>query len=72
MESFTKSRDILSVFERVAEEDGEEKSKSKPAPLTPKGAAPRLTLPSSFKFALILRVVDEEEICSPPAAGKHF
>ena len=37
MESVTKSRDILSVFERIREEDGEERSTSTPAPLQDKG-----------------------------------
>jgi len=40
---------------------------SKPAPLNSKGAAPWLTLHSSFRSALVLSVAAEEKICSPPA-----
>jgi len=38
----------------VAEEFGEEKSTPKSAPLTPKGAAPRLKESATFQLALIL------------------
>jgi hypothetical protein len=70
MEYFNKQIDILSVLLRVAEEDGKEKSTSKLVPLTPKGTAPLLTLHSSFKRALILRVAEEEKICPPLATNR--